>query len=115
LGFETPTVHHHLDANRGQQSNAMQLKHHESENKPQKRRGGKDNPPTGGPRRGNAGSAKPTAATQYAVYDGTPFERIGSFRHDGNSFEAFDRLGRPLGVFDSEQAAIAAIDPEASK
>jgi hypothetical protein len=92
----------------------MQLKHHESENKPHTRRGGKDNPPTGGPRRGNAGiSAKPTAATQYAVYDGTPFERIGSFRHDGNSFEAFDRLGRPLGVFDSEQAAIAAIDPKA--
>jgi hypothetical protein len=79
-------------------------------------RSGKDNPEPGGPRHGNAGkSAKPTAATQYAVYDGTPFERIGSFRHDGNSFEAFDRLGRPLGIFDSEQAAIAAIDPEASK
>jgi hypothetical protein len=89
----------------------MQLNHQKSERKPHTRRGGKDNPPPGGPRRGNAGnSARPTAATQHAVYDGTPFSRIGSFRHDGTSFEAFDRRGRPLGVFDSEQAAIAAID-----
>jgi hypothetical protein len=85
------------------------------ERKPHPRRGGKDNPPTGGPRRGNAGnSAKPTSETRFAVYDGTPFERIGSFRHDGNSFEAFDRLGRSLGTFGSQQAAIAAIDSEAT-
>jgi hypothetical protein len=75
----------------------------------QKRHSGKDNPPPGGPRRGNAGnSARPTSATQYVVYDGR--ERLGSFRHDGETFTAFTRLGRPLGVFDSEQAAIAAID-----
>jgi hypothetical protein len=117
LGFETPTVHHHhhhLDANRGQQSNAMQLKHHESENKPHTRRGGKDNPSPGGPRRGNAGnSARPTAATLYSVYAGR--DRLGAYRRDGETFTAFTRLGRPLGVFDSEQAAIAAIDPGASK
>jgi hypothetical protein len=94
----------------------MQINHQKSERKPHTRCGGKDNPPTGGPRRDNAGiSAKPTAATQYAVYDGTPFERIGSFRHDGNSFEGFDRRGRSLGTFGSQQAAVDAIDSEASR
>jgi hypothetical protein len=92
----------------------MQYHHHESERKAVERkrsRSGRDNPEPGGPRHGNAGkSAKPTAATQYAVYDGTPFERIGSFRHDGNSFEGIDRRGRSLGTFGSQQAAIAAID-----
>jgi hypothetical protein len=95
----------------GNSSNAMQLKHHESERKPRTRRGGKDNPPPGRTRLGNAGkSARPTAETRYAVYDGTPFSRIGSFRHDGDSFEAFDRLGRSLGTFSSERAVIAAIE-----
>jgi hypothetical protein len=88
----------------------MQLNHQKSERKPQpSRRSGHDNPQRGGPRRGNAGnSARPTSATQYAVYDGR--ERLGSFRHDGKTFTAFTRLGRPLGVFDREQAAIDAID-----
>jgi hypothetical protein len=106
------------DRHRGQQQQRqMQINHQKSKRKPQpRRRSGRDNPEPGGPRHGNAGkSARPTPQTKFSVYDGTPFDRIGSFRRDGNSFEAFDRLGRPLGVFDSEQAAIAAIDPEASK
>jgi hypothetical protein len=90
----------------------MQITHQKPESKPQpRRRGGKDNPPTGGPRRGHAGNAaRPTSATRFAVYSGR--DRLGAFRRDGDTFEAFDRLGRPLGTFDSEQAAIAAIDSE---
>jgi hypothetical protein len=91
----------------------MQYHHHESERKAVERkrsRSGRDNPEPGGPRHGNAGkSARPTPQTKFSVYDGT--DRLGSFRRDGDSFVAFDRLGHPLGVFDSEQAAIAAIDP----
>jgi hypothetical protein len=87
----------------------MQLNHQKSERKPHpRRRGGHDNPQPGGPRRGNAGSAKPTAATLYSVYAGR--DRLGAYRRDGEIFTAFTRLGRRLGVFDSEQAAIAAID-----
>jgi hypothetical protein len=86
----------------------MEISHQKSERKP--RRGGKDNPPPGGPRRGNAGSARPTTATRYAVYDGTPFERIGSFRHDGNSFEAYGRRGQLLGSFATQKECLDAID-----
>jgi hypothetical protein len=76
----------------------------------ERKRGGKDNPPTGGPRHGNAGkSAKPTAATLFSVYAGR--DRLGAYCRDGETFTAFTRLGRPIGIFDSEQAAIAAIDP----
>jgi hypothetical protein len=83
----------------------------------QKRRGGRDNPPTGGPRHGNAGkSAKPTAATLYSVYAGTPFERAGAFRRDSaSSFTAFDRRGGVIGVFESQSEAADAIEQEASK
>jgi hypothetical protein len=94
----------------------MQLNHQKSERKPHTRRGGKDNSPPGGPRRGNAGnSAKPTAATRYAVYDGTPFERIGSFRHDGNSFEAYSRRGQLLGSFATQKECLDAIDSAGAK
>jgi hypothetical protein len=97
----------------GNRATPMQLKHHESENKPHTRRGGKDNPPTGGPRRGNAGnSAKPTAATRYAVYSGR--DRLGSYGQAGDAWVAFTRLGREIGVYASEQAAVAAIDSEAT-
>jgi hypothetical protein len=95
----------------GSKSNAMEIIHRKSERKPPPRRG-KDNPPPGGPRRGNAGNAaRPTSATLYSVYAGR--DRLGAFRRDGKTFTAFTRLGRPLGVFNSEQAAIAAIDSEA--
>jgi hypothetical protein len=90
----------------------MDYHHHESKYKPQpRRRSGRDNPEPGGPRHGNAGkSARPTSATQYAVYDGTPFERIGSFRHDGNSFEAYGRRGQLLGSFATQKECLDAID-----
>jgi hypothetical protein len=91
----------------------MQLKHHESENKPHTRRGGKDNPPTGGPRRGNAGnSAKPTSATRYAIYGGagTDTDRLGSFRIDGDAFTAFDKRGIEIGTFATQNEAIVAIE-----
>jgi hypothetical protein len=92
----------------------MQINHQKSERKPRTRRGSKDNPPTGGPRRGNAGiSARPTPQTKFSIYDGT--DRLGSFRHDGNSFEAFDRRGRSLGIFSSERAVIDAIDSAGAK
>jgi hypothetical protein len=76
----------------------------------QKRRSGHDNPERGDTLRGSVtkGRVEPTPKTQFAVYDGTA--RLGSFRRDGDSFIAFDRLGRPLGTFDSQQAAIDAID-----
>jgi hypothetical protein len=91
----------------------MQLNHQKSERKPHTRRGGRDNPQRGGPRRGHAGNAaKPTAATRYAVYSGR--DRLGSYGQAGDAWVALDRLGREIGVFDSEQAAIAAIDPEAA-
>jgi hypothetical protein len=88
----------------------MQLNHPKSERKSQPRRGGRDNPPPGGPRHGNAGkSSKPTAATRFAVYSGQ--ERLGSYGQAGDAWVAFTRRGIEIGVFDSEQAAIAAIDP----
>ncbi len=76
-------------------------------------KGGRDNPPPGGPRHGNDGkSAKPTAATRYAVYSGR--DRLGSYGQAGDAWVAFTRLGREIGTFASEQAAIAAIDSEAT-
>jgi hypothetical protein len=91
----------------------MQLNHQKSERKPHTRRSGKDNPPPGGPRRGNAGnSAKPTVATRYAVYSGR--DRLGSYGQAGDAWVAFTRRGHPLGTFSSERAAIAAIDSEAT-
>jgi hypothetical protein len=89
----------------------MQLKHHESENKPHTRRGGKDNPPRGGPTRGSVtrGRVEPSADVRRAIYSGQ--DRLGSYRRVGVTFEAFDRLGRPPGTFPTEREAIAAIDP----
>jgi hypothetical protein len=91
----------------------MQINQRESERKAVERkrgRSGRDNPPPSGPRHGNAGkSARPTPQTKFSVYDGT--DRLDSFRRDGDSFVAFDRRGLLLGTFDSQQAAIAAIDP----
>jgi hypothetical protein len=73
-------------------------------------RSGRDNPEVGRPRHSNTGkSARPTSKTQFSVYSGT--DRLGSFRIDGDAFEAFDRLGRSLGQFPTEREAIAAIDP----
>jgi hypothetical protein len=52
---------------------------------------------------------EPTRLTQFAIYDGR--DRVGSFRQDDDGrFIVFDRRGRPLGVFDTRQAALAAID-----
>jgi hypothetical protein len=50
------------------------------------------------------------AGTFRAVADATGEHRVGAFawRTDGN-WTAVDRLGREIGVFPSEQAAIAAI------
>jgi hypothetical protein len=87
----------------------MQYHHPESERKPQSRRGGKDNPKPGEFRHGGVyKSPQPTAATLYSVYAGR--DRLGAVRRDGETFTAFTRLGRPLGTFDTERAAIAAID-----
>jgi hypothetical protein len=92
----------------------MQYHPHDIESKPRTRRGGKDNPPPGGPRRGHAGnSARPTSATQYAVYDGQ--NRIGSFRHDGNSFEAYGRRGQFLGSFATQKECLGVIDSAGAK
>jgi hypothetical protein len=93
----------------------MDYHHHESKYKPQpRRRSGRDNPERGASLRGSVtkGRVEPTPQTQFAVYDGTPFERIGSFRRDDNGFVAFTRLGRALGVFDSQSAAVDAIERE---
>jgi hypothetical protein len=89
----------------------MQYHHHESERKARKRPPGRDNPKPGEFRhRGVYKTPQPTAATQYAVYDGR--DRLGAYRRDGETFTAFNRLGREIGSFNSEQAAIAAIDSE---
>jgi hypothetical protein len=91
-------------------SNAMQINHQKSEGKPHTRRGGRDNsPPASGPRHGNAGkSAKPTAATRYAVYSGR--DRLGSYGQAGDAWVAFTRLGREIGTFCSQSEAIDAIE-----
>jgi hypothetical protein len=87
----------------------MQLNHQKSERKPHpRRRGGHDNPQPGGPRRGNAGSAKPTPATRFAVYSGQ--ERLGSYGQAGDAWVAFTRLGREIGTFASQNEAIVAIE-----
>jgi hypothetical protein len=78
-----------------------------------KRRGGKDNPPPGGPRCGHAGnSARPTSATLFAVYGSGSRgnDRLGSFRIDGDAFEAFDRRGQLLGVFRTQKECLDAIE-----
>jgi len=90
----------------------MQINQRESERKAGERkrgRSGRDNPEPGGPRHGNAGkSARPTPQTKFSVYDGT--DRLGSFRRDGDTFEAFDRLGIEIGTFASQNEAIVAIE-----
>ena len=90
----------------------MQINQRESERKAVERkrgRSGRDNPEPGGPRHGNAGkSARPTPQTKFSVYDGT--DRLGSFRRDGDSFVAFDRLGIEIGTFASQNEAIVAIE-----
>ncbi len=58
------------------------------------------------------GRVEPTPKTQIAVYDGT--DRLGSFRRDGDSFVAFDRLGREIGTFASQSEAADAIEREAA-
>jgi hypothetical protein len=58
------------------------------------------------PRRGNVDGRVTTA--QFAIYDGQ--DRVGSFRRDGDTFEVFDRRGRPLGRFATQAAATAAIE-----
>jgi hypothetical protein len=88
----------------------MDYHHHESKYKPQpRRRSGRDNPPRGGPMRGSVTKGR-VADVRRAIYSGQ--DRLGSYaRGPGESWLAFDRLGRPLGTFSSERAAIAAIDP----
>ena len=57
---------------------------------------------------------EPTAATRYSVYSGADTDRLGSYGRAGDTWIAFDRLGKPIGgFFDSEIAAIAAIEREA--
>jgi hypothetical protein len=54
---------------------------------------------------------EPTRQTLFAIYDGR--DRVGSYRQDDDGrFIVFDRRGRPLGVFDTRQGAITAIDQE---
>jgi hypothetical protein len=81
----------------------------------QKRRSGHDNPERGASLRGSVtkGRVEPSADVRRAIYSGT--ERLGSYRRDGETFTAFTRLGRPLGTFSSEQAAIDAIDSAGAK
>jgi hypothetical protein len=76
----------------------------------QKRRSGRDNPEPGATMRGSVtkGRVEPSADVRRAIYSGT--ERLGSYRRIGVTFEAFDRLGRPLGTFPTEREAIAAVD-----
>jgi hypothetical protein len=88
----------------------MQYHQREFECKPQPRRkSGKDNPRPTDPRHGPVTkSAKPTAATRYAVYSGR--DRLGSYRIDGDAFEAYGRRGVLIGTFSSQSAAIDAIE-----
>jgi hypothetical protein len=91
----------------------MDYHHHESKYKPQpRRRSGRDNPPTGRTRLGNAGSPKPTSETRFAVYSGR--DRLGSYGQAGDAWVAFTRLGREIGTFASQSEAIAAIDAGAA-
>ena len=46
-------------------------------------------------------------AAARAIYDGR--ERLGSYRRFGDRWLAVDRLGKPLGQFETELAAQAAI------
>lgn len=104
-----------LDRHRGQQQQTpMQLNHQKSERKPQtRRRNGRDNPERGATLRGNSGkSAKPTAATRYAVYSGQ--DRLGSYGQAGDAWVAFTRLRCPLGAFGSESEAIDSIERSAA-
>jgi hypothetical protein len=74
-----------------------------------KRRSGRDNPPTGGPRHGYASkSAQPTSETRFAVYSGQ--DRLGSYGQAGDAWVAFTRLGREIGTFASQNEAIVAIE-----
>jgi hypothetical protein len=81
-----------------------------------RRRSGHDNPERGASLRGSVtkGRVEPSAATLFSVYvNGT--DRAGAFRRDDNGFVAFTRLGRALGIFDSQSAAVDAIEREASR
>jgi hypothetical protein len=53
------------------------------------------------------GRVTPIADVRRAVYAGQ--ERLGAYGRAGDVWTAFDRRGNAIGVFDSEQAAIAAI------
>jgi hypothetical protein len=53
------------------------------------------------------GRVTPSADVRRAVYAGQ--ERLGAYGRAGDVWTAFDRRGNAIGVFDSEQAAIAAI------
>jgi hypothetical protein len=94
----------------------MDYHHHESKYKPQnaRRRSGRDNPPRGSPMRGSVtkGRVEPTPQTKFSVYDGT--DRVGSFRRDGDTFEAYGRRGQLLGSFATQKECLAAIDSEAA-
>jgi hypothetical protein len=75
----------------------------------------------GGPRRGALTSRErpvPSPDVRRAVYSGhsgnSGQDRLGSYRRVGAAFEAFDRLGRALGVFSTEREAIASIDGEST-
>jgi hypothetical protein len=60
------------------------------------------------PRRDNVRDPRVAPSPQLAVYDGR--DRLGSFRRDGDTFEAFDRRGQFLGRFATQAAAAAAIE-----
>jgi len=78
------------------------------ERKP-RRRSGRDHPEVGRLRHSNTGkSARPTSKTQFSVYSGT--DRLGSFRIDGDAFEAYGRRGQLLGSFATQKECLAAID-----
>ncbi len=46
-------------------------------------------------------------AASRAIYDGR--DRLGSYRTVGEHWVATDRLGKPIGEFDSELAAVDAV------
>jgi hypothetical protein len=88
----------------------MQLNYQKPERKARKRRPGRDNPQPGEFQHGPVGkSAQPTPVTRYAVYSAGQ-DRLGSYGQAGDAWVALDRLGQPLGVYASQQAAIDAIE-----
>jgi hypothetical protein len=50
-----------------------------------------------------------STATRRAISDDHSRDRLGEVRKNGNAFEAFDRLGRSIGVYPDSDTAVEAI------